>query len=114
MRDFLSVCKTIRVADKSREIPVIFLTIQGDTEHIVMGFDAGGTDYVRKPFKPELLARIRVQLELKRNRDELKRQKEELEEAIARIRRLEGIIPICSFCKKIRIKRTFGNNWKYI
>jgi DNA-binding response OmpR family regulator len=104
------VCTAIRAREESREIPVIFLTAQRDTEHIVRGFDAGGSDYVCKPFESrELIARVRVQLELKLSRDELKRQKEELETTIARIRRLEGIIPICSYCKKIRNEE---NSWE--
>jgi DNA-binding response OmpR family regulator len=101
--DGYEVCKSIRAKEEYREIPVIFLTIHRDPEHIVMGFEAGGTDYVAKPFESrELLARARVQLELKLSRDELKRQKEELEATISRIRHLEGIIPICMYCKKIR------------
>lgn len=97
------VCRAIRAADGCGEIPVIFLTALNDQDDVIRGFTAGGSDYVVKPFESrELLARIRVHLELKLSRDELKRQKDELEAAVARIRRLEGILPICSFCKKIR------------
>jgi DNA-binding response OmpR family regulator len=110
--DGYEVCRAIRNAEKTRETPVIFLTAQREPEHIVNGFEAGGTDYVGKPFESrELLARVRVQLELKRSRDELKRQKEELEATLARIRRLEGIIPICSYCKKIRNEE---NSWEQL
>ena len=104
------VCMSIRAKEEYRAIPVIFLTVERDPEHIVKGFEAGGTDYVGKPFESrELLARVRVQLELKLSRDELKRQKEELEATIARIRRLEGIITICTYCKKIRNEE---DSWK--
>ena len=97
------VCEALRSSGTSRDIPVIFLTAQRDAEFIVRGFEAGGTDYVVKPFESrELLARVNVQLELKLKRDELQRRNAELEEAISRIRRLEGIIPICMYCKKIR------------
>jgi CheY-like chemotaxis protein len=106
------VCRTIRSADKTREIPVIFLTAQREPEDIIRGFEFGGTDYVGKPFESlELLARLRVQLDLKRSRDELKRQKVELEATLARIRRLEGIISICSYCKKIRNEE---NSWEQL
>lgn len=95
------VCAAFRETDGCREIPVIFITALGEQDDIVRGFEAGGSDYVVKPFeRRELLARVRVHLELKLGRDELKRKNDELEEAIARIRRLEGILPICSFCKK--------------
>jgi DNA-binding response OmpR family regulator len=97
------VCISIRAKEDYRELPIIFLTVQRDSEHIVRGFETGGTDYIAKPFESrELLARVRVQLELKLSRDELMRQKGELESTIARIRRLEGIIAICMYCKKIR------------
>jgi DNA-binding response OmpR family regulator len=106
------LCRALRGADEYREIPVIFLTAQREPEDMVRGFEAGGTDYVGKPFESrELLARVRVQLELKRSRDELKQQKDELEATLARIRRLEGIISICSYCKKIRNEE---NSWEQL
>ncbi|MCK9993115.1 MAG: hypothetical protein Dbin4_01635, partial [Alphaproteobacteria bacterium] len=44
-------------------VPVIFMTGLTDTAHIVMGFEAGGVDYVAKPIVPdELIARIRTHL----------------------------------------------------
>jgi DNA-binding response OmpR family regulator len=108
--DGYAVCRAIRSGDATREIPVIFLTGQRDSEFIVNGFEAGGSDYLLKPYEGrELLARVRVHLELKLRRDELKMQRDELgkrnselEAAIARVKRLEGIIPICMYCKKIR------------
>ncbi|MDD2733389.1 MAG: response regulator [Desulfuromonadaceae bacterium] len=112
--DGYAVCRAIRAGDATREIPVIFLTGQRDTEFIVNGFEAGGSDYLLKPYEGrELLARVRVHLELKLRRDELKTQRDELsrrnselEAAIARVKRLEGIIPICMYCKKIRSDAT--------
>ena len=97
------VCRAIRGDSRTAEIPVIFLTGQRDSEFIVSGFEAGGSDYVLKPFESrELLARVRVHLELKHRRDELEQRNSELQASIARIKRLEGIIPICMYCKKIR------------
>jgi response regulator RpfG family c-di-GMP phosphodiesterase len=101
--DGYQVCRAIRADDRSAGVPVIFLTGQRDAEFIVSGFEAGGSDYVLKPYESrELLARVRVHLELKHKRDELERRNRELEASIARIKRLEGIIPICMYCKKIR------------
>ena len=46
-------------------MPVIFLTAKNQTEDLVRGFDAGGTDYMRKPFSiEELILRIENQLTL--------------------------------------------------
>jgi CheY-like chemotaxis protein len=81
-----------------KEIPIIFLTTLNETKDIVKGFDAGGVDYVTKPFNPpELLARIRTHIELKRAREE--------------IQTLHGLLPICARCKKIR---DTAGNWQVL
>lgn len=87
--DGYEVCKKLKTEKRTKDIPVIFLSAKGETDDIVKGFEAGGVDYVSKPFNSrELLARIKTHIELKRARDE--------------INLLKGIIPICSKCKKIR------------
>jgi len=61
--DGYSLCKQIRT--KSPSMPIIFLTAKVETEDLVKGFDAGGTDYIRKPFSiEELIVRIKNQLQL--------------------------------------------------
>lgn len=61
--DGLSLCRTIRGIYP--RMPVIFLTARTSTEQVVEGFEAGGTDYLRKPFSiGELVARIENQLRL--------------------------------------------------
>ena len=76
------VCKRMKADRRKSHIPVIFLTARTETDDIVKAFDVGGADYVAKPFKtPELLARIKTQVEIKI---------------------LRGLIPICANCKKIR------------
>jgi len=61
------VCERLQSDEASREIPVIFITANTDEESIERAYDAGGRDYITKPFKPkELLARVRTQLELKK------------------------------------------------
>lgn len=66
-------CRIMRRSELLQEIPVIFLTAMNETEHILAGFDAGGQDYVTKPFNAkELLSRVKTHLELKRSRDQLK------------------------------------------
>ena len=68
---------------------MIFLTGKGSPEEILLGFQAGAVDYVPKPFHiQELLARVRVHVELRRLQGEL--------------RSLHGILPTCAGCKKIR------------
>jgi response regulator RpfG family c-di-GMP phosphodiesterase len=91
-------------------VPVIFLTAMDSSEGEAKGLSLGGIDYLSKPVNFDLLKlRVRNHIELKdRNdmvreqRDLLARQKAELEEALARIKQLEGVIPICMHCKSIR------------
>ncbi|MFA6128757.1 MAG: response regulator transcription factor [Bacteroidales bacterium] len=62
--DGYSLCRQIRGLYPS--MPVIFLTAKVETADLVKGFEAGGTDYIRKPFSiEELIARIRNQLNLR-------------------------------------------------
>ena len=61
--DGYTLCAEIR--EKYSNLPIIFLTAKAETEDLVKGFDAGGTDYIRKPFSvDELVARIKNQLQL--------------------------------------------------
>jgi DNA-binding response OmpR family regulator len=61
--DGYSLCRTIRGLFPS--LPVIFLTARTETADLVNGFEAGGTDYVKKPFSiEELIARIENQLRI--------------------------------------------------
>lgn len=64
--DGYEVCRRLKADDKTKDIPIIFLTALSDTENVVQGFQSGGQDYVTKPFNAEeLLARVKTHLELK-------------------------------------------------
>jgi DNA-binding response OmpR family regulator len=66
--DGYSLCRSIR--GMNPRLPVIFLTARTDTSDLVMGFQSGGTDYIRKPFKiEELIARIENQLKLRQENE---------------------------------------------
>ena len=104
------VCRVIRSDEAFSAIPIIFITAMDTFEGEVEGLEAGGIDYLSKPVNLDLLKlRVHNHLELKRRndlireqRDLLDSQKKELESALARIKCLEGIIPICMYCKNIR------------
>jgi len=77
--DGLEVCAKLKANLEQREIPVIFLTASHEQDHLLQAFELGAVDYVTKPFNaPEMLARVKTHLELKRTRDELKRTLKEL------------------------------------
>ncbi len=104
------VCAIIKSDVAFADIPIIFLTAVDSRDSELRGLELGGIDYLTKPVNLDLLkVRVRNHIALKeRNelvkeqRDLLARQKEELEAALARVKQLEGIIPICMYCKKIR------------
>ncbi|MDD5175421.1 MAG: response regulator [Sterolibacterium sp.] len=65
--DGYEICKQLKADEQTREIPVIFISALNETEDIVAAFQAGGTDYVTKPFqKEEVMARVRTHLQLYR------------------------------------------------
>jgi len=78
--DGLSICKMIKSQSVTHEIPVIFITSASTSRDVVKGFEAGGQDYIIKPFHySELRARIKVHLDLKRSKETLLKYAKELE-----------------------------------
>ncbi len=64
--DGYEVCRRLKAEVRTRSIPVIFISILEDERDKVKGFQAGGVDYITKPFQPEeVLARIRTHLQLR-------------------------------------------------
>jgi PleD family two-component response regulator len=114
------------------------MTALTETADKVTGFEVGGMDYVTKPFQvEELLARVKTHLALRQLQQQLEAQKRQLEaqnvqlqqeiaerqraeaereqlighlqEALANIKTLSGLIPICAACKKIRDDTGYWN-----
>ncbi|HOZ47304.1 MAG TPA: response regulator [Candidatus Hydrogenedentes bacterium] len=101
--DGVDVCRELRRTDPTRSIYIILLTTRDLKEDVVKGLEAGANDYVTKPFdKEELVARLRVGQRVVELEMTLARRVTELEHAIAEVRTLQGILPICVHCHKIR------------
>ena len=61
--DGLALCRQLRGDTRFIDLPILFLTARNDTEDVILGLDAGGDDYVVKPFElSELTARVRALL----------------------------------------------------
>ena len=100
--DGLDVCR--RVRKEIAEPPyLILLTGRRAREDIVAGLDAGADEYLPKPIDPEeLRARVRAGRRLVELQGRLAERVRELEAALARERRLQELLPICAWCRKVR------------
>jgi DNA-binding NtrC family response regulator len=85
--DGFAVCHQLKQLNGTRSIPVIFLTARDETRSVIQGFEAGGVDYIIRPFQAEeVLARVRTHLENHRLTRAVIAQKEELEAINRRLR----------------------------
>ena len=81
--DGYEVASRLRANETTKDIPIIFLTAKTAKEDIVKGFEAGGQDYVTKPFDPnELMARVITQLKLRHQQKMLENMNEILEQKV--------------------------------
>src|SRR6185295_6783354 len=81
--DGVEVCRRIRENPEWKDIPIIFLSAADDKELIVRALEAGGVDFVTKPFNhAEMLSRVRTHLTLKLARDRLKQLAEDKDELL--------------------------------
>jgi diguanylate cyclase (GGDEF)-like protein len=70
--DGLAVCRSLKSNERTRRIPVIFVTALGEVKDETSGFEAGGVDYITKPITPAVVqARVRTHLGLKAAQDRL-------------------------------------------
>ena len=61
--DGLSVCRTLKMQENTRNIPIIMLTAKSEESDIVLGLEMGAVDYITKPFSRKILiARVRAHL----------------------------------------------------
>ena len=78
-RDGISVVREMKADPDLRHIPVILVTAKADTKDVVEGLDAGGDDYLSKPFDhAALLARVRSMLRQKALHDTVQAQAREI------------------------------------
>ena len=110
--DGIEVCRRARQTEGLESLYIILVTSRDSEEDIVAGLDAGANDYIVKPWRrDELATRIGVGERVVELQNQLANRVEELEEALGRVKTLQGLLPICSYCKKIRDD---GNYWKQV
>jgi len=110
--DGLDVCRRMRATMPNAGTYIILVTARGGLENVVRGLEAGADDYITKPFDPrELRARLHVGVRIVQLQKALMERFQELEDALKRLKQLQGLLPICSYCKKIRNDR---NYWEQV
>jgi DNA-binding response OmpR family regulator len=99
----IEVCRQARASSSDKPLFLILVTVRDSKQDVVAGLLAGANDYVTKPFdKTELLARVKVGSQMVQLQQTLTERVEELKEALINVKQLSGLLPICSYCKKIR------------
>lgn len=111
--DGLEVCRKVRESRVTNPPYIILLTAMGTKENVVRGIEAGANDYLSKPFhRDELRVRVGVGVQMLDLQRALTERVNELEAAFSQVKQLQGMLPICSYCKKFVTIRTTGRKWR--
>ncbi len=105
--DGVEACRRIKAVDALAGIPIIIVTARDQTDWIQAAFNAGATDYVRKPVeRVELLARVKSAFRLKQETDarrsweqEVSKTTTERDRVLRDIAALQQLIPVCPSCR---------------
>lgn len=97
------VCTALKSDPELCDIPVIFVTAMSQHDDEINGLELGAVDFITKPFNMTIVQlRVKTHMELRLQRRINARRTAELEEALANIKTLQDILPVCMYCKKIR------------
>jgi sigma-B regulation protein RsbU (phosphoserine phosphatase) len=106
--DGLEICRRVRSTSAGKAIYIILLTTRARKEDVIAGLDGGADDYVTKPFdREELRARLRAGCRIVELQLSLAERMAELEASIARIKQLQGLLPMCAWCKRVRDDKNY-------
>ncbi|BFU91178.1 MAG: hypothetical protein NTAFB01_23650 [Nitrospira sp.] len=106
--DGIQACRRIKAIDALARIPIIIVTARNQKDWLQAAFDAGATDYIRKPVEQvELLARVKSAFKLKQETDARRSWEQEVTKTITELDRtlrdiatLQQLIPVCPSCRK--------------
>lgn len=99
----IEICRRLRATPGFELMYVILLTGRTEKDDLSAGLAAGANDYITKPFHPkELEARVRVGERMVKLQNSLAARVADLEAALDDVKKLQGLLPICSYCKKVR------------
>ena len=121
------VCTRMKAEPSTRDIPVIFISSLNETSDKVKGFEAGGVDFITKPFQSaEVLARIETHLTLRRLQKKMQEQnilllneieerkciEKALEEANCELEQLAALDGLTHIANRRQFDRTLDREWK--
>jgi len=107
-----TLCRDLRDVPALAGMYVILLTANTTRADIITGLESGADDYITKPFDwDELRARVRIGSRIVGLQRALGTRVNELQQALASVRTLSGLLPICAYCKRIRDDQDY---WKQI
>ncbi len=107
-----TLCRQIRATPRLAGSYVILLTARAERKDVVAGLDSGADDYITKPFdREDLRARVNVSLRVLALQQALAERVRDLEQALQRMHQLQGLLPICCYCKRIRDD---SNYWQQV
>lgn len=103
------LCRRARAELRERGFYIILLTsVKVTREDLVDGLLSGADDYLIKPCdNAELQARLKGGIRVLGLQKELRARVQDLEESAAQIKQLKGLLPICSYCKKVRDDKNY-------
>jgi phosphoserine phosphatase RsbU/P len=97
------VCRRLRLTPHGAHSYVLLLTARTERHDAVVGLEAGADDFITKPFdRDELRARLNVGRRIVQLQERLEVRVLDLERALAEVRQLRGLLPICAYCKRVR------------
>ncbi len=106
--DGLELCRRAQRSGAYPPIYIVMVTSAGEPADLAEGLDAGADDYIPKPFnRAELRARANVGLRMLALQESLARRVADLEAALVNVKQLRGLLPMCCYCKKIRVDNTY-------
>jgi len=110
--DGLTICQELREMPALSAMYVILLTSNKEQKDVVAGLESGADDYIVKPFDwNELRARLRIGARIVGLQQTLAARVSELQVALANVRQLSGLLPICAYCKRVRDDKDY---WQQI
>jgi phosphoserine phosphatase RsbU/P len=110
--DGVTLCREIRATAELDTTYVVLLTSYDSRDDMVAGLDGGADDYITKPVDWGVLrARLKTGERIATLQQSLAQRVRELQTALDMVKQLSGLVPICSYCKRIR---TDGDYWQQL